>query len=115
MQSLNINGWKLFLLAGGFILLLMPAWAQSTQIVSGKVTDENGQALPGVTVLVKGTQNGTTTSAEGTYRLSVSVTSDMLVASCVGYVTQEVAVGDRTVIDFKLAPDSKILNEVVVV
>ncbi len=101
----------------GFIWLLTISQllAQSGGSVSGRVTDETGQALPGVTVLIKGTQNGTTTSAEGTYRLSVPTGAATLVASYVGYLSQEIPVNTRSVIDIKLAPDSKILNEVVVV
>ena len=101
----------------GFIWLLTISQllAQSGSSVSGRVTDETGQALPGVTVLIKGTQNGTTTSAEGTYRLSVPTGAATLVASYVGYLSQEIPVNTRSVIDIKLAPDSKILNEVVVV
>lgn len=89
--------------------------AQSATIVSGRVTDETGQALPGVTVLVKGTQNGTTTSADGAYRLSVPAANATLVASYVGYLSQEVAVNNRSTIDVRLVPGDKTLNEVVVV
>ena len=91
------------------------AWAQSSQTVSGRVNDETGQPLPGVTLLVKATTNGTTTTADGNYRLSVPTGNATLVVSYLGYLTQEISVGDRTAIDIKLMPDSKVLNEVVVV
>ncbi|MCC5613016.1 carboxypeptidase-like regulatory domain-containing protein, partial [Nostoc sp. CHAB 5834] len=115
MQYVYTYAQKLFLISLGVILLMIPALGQSIQTISGKVTDETGQPLPGVTVLLKGSINGTTTSAEGTYRLSLPVANAILVASYVGYKTQEAVVGGQSVIDFKLAPDSKILSEVVVV
>ncbi|MBC8155731.1 MAG: TonB-dependent receptor [Bacteroidetes bacterium] len=96
-------------------LFVGTAFAQSTQTVSGRVTDEMGQALPGVTVLLKNTSNGTNTSAEGTYRLSVPAGNATLVVSYVGYLSQEIPVDNRSVIDIKLTPGDKTLSEVVVV
>ncbi|HTE34429.1 MAG TPA: carboxypeptidase-like regulatory domain-containing protein, partial [Chryseolinea sp.] len=82
--------------------------------VSGKVTDNTGQALPGVNILVKGTANGTTTDTEGSYRLVLADGSGTLVFSFIGYVTQEVTVDNRTSIDVSLVPDIISLSEVVV-
>ncbi len=89
--------------------------AQTPVIISGRVTDETGQALPGETVLLKNTSNGTTTNAEGTYRLTVPTTNATLVVSYVGYLSQEIAVAGRSTIDAQLAPGDKTLNEVAVV
>ena len=83
--------------------------------VTGKVTGEGGESLPGVSVLVKGTQSGTTTNPEGIYRLEVKDQSATLVFSFVGYESQEIVVGNRTAIDISLKPDLKSLDEVVVV
>ena len=83
--------------------------------ITGNVTDENGAGLPGVSILVKGTQRGTTTDQNGDYRLSVENTSATLVFSFVGYVSQEVVPGNRTQINVSLKPDLKALEEVVVV
>ncbi|GAB3242462.1 TonB-dependent receptor [Hymenobacter seoulensis] len=83
--------------------------------VTGRVTDEKGQGLPGVNVLVKGTTNGTQTDANGAYTLSGVPDNATLVFSYVGYTAREFAVDGRTTIDVPLAPDSKIMNEVVVV
>jgi TonB-linked SusC/RagA family outer membrane protein len=83
--------------------------------ITGNVTDENGAGLPGVSILVKGTQRGTTTDQNGDYRLSVENTSVTLVFSFVGYVSQEVVPGNRTQINVSLKPDLKALEEVVVV
>lgn len=83
--------------------------------VSGKVTDDIGQALPGVNVIEKGTTNGTTTDADGRYSLGVGEAEVVLVFSFIGYTTQEVAVNGRSVIDVELLQDVQSLEEVVVV
>jgi len=84
-------------------------------IVSGRVTEENGQALLGVTVLAKGTDQGTTTDDNGTYKISVPDDKTVLVFSFVGYLSQEITVGGQSQINLTLVPDNKLLNEVVVV
>ncbi|WP_138993702.1 SusC/RagA family TonB-linked outer membrane protein [Larkinella sp. C7] len=84
------------------------------RMVSGKVTDETGAGLPGVNVLIKGTQKGTTTNASGAFQLDVPDGSTVLVFSYVGYVNKELAVGNQTTIQIALTPESKALNEVVV-
>ena len=83
-------------------------------VVSGRVTDETGAAVPGVNVLVKGTALGTATDAEGKYSLTVPDESAVLVFSFIGYATQEVSVSSRTNIDVTLKPDVRALEEVVV-
>lgn len=82
--------------------------------VTGKVVGTGGETLPGVTVLVKGTQTGTTTSVDGTFALTVPDNA-VLVFSLIGYVKQEVTVGNRTNINITLSPDVKALSEVLVV
>ncbi len=83
--------------------------------VNGKVTDESGAELPGVNILVKGTQKGTTTNVEGEYSISVPNQQSVLVFSFVGYETAEVVVGNTTRINVTLAVNVKALGEVVVV
>ncbi len=83
--------------------------------VTGRVTGEDGQALPGVNVLIKGSSTGTTTDAGGNYTLNVPDNNAVLVFSFIGYVTEEVPVGGRTTVDIKLVPDIQALNEVVVI
>src|SRR5690349_298859 len=83
--------------------------------VSGKVISaEDGVALPGVSVIVKGTQTGTVTDVGGNYRLSVPSESSVLVFSFIGYKTAEVAVEGRTTVDVHLETDVTELTEVVV-
>ncbi|GAB3318435.1 SusC/RagA family TonB-linked outer membrane protein [Larkinella ripae] len=84
------------------------------RMVSGNVTDEKGAGLPGVSILLKGSQKGTTTNAEGSFQLDVPDGSTVLVFSYVGYVSQEVTVGNQTNLKIALVPESKALNEVVV-
>ena len=83
--------------------------------VSGRVLGENGQGIPGVNVVIKGTTRGTTTNTEGLYQLSVPNEQTVLVFSFVGYVSQERPVGNQTSLDVQLSPDDKSLSEVVVV
>lgn len=85
------------------------------RIISGKVTDESGNELPGVNVLVKDTDIGTITDLEGNYTLNVPDDATMLVFSYVGYITEEIDIAGRTTVDFALTPDIETLSEVVVV
>uniref|UniRef100_UPI003B3BE694 SusC/RagA family TonB-linked outer membrane protein n=1 Tax=Spirosoma sp. TaxID=1899569 RepID=UPI003B3BE694 len=88
-------------------------WAD--QPVSGKITDEKGDGLPGVSVVVKGTTRGTTTDANGQFKLNVPNGKAVLIVSFVGYVRQEIEVNDREVVNVRLQNDDKALEEVVVV
>jgi TonB-linked SusC/RagA family outer membrane protein len=83
--------------------------------LTGKVTSPNGEGLPGVTVVVKGTTLGTTSNADGSFSLSVPDKSGVLVFSFIGYQTQEKSYSGPSSISIKLADDTKSLDEVVVV
>lgn len=83
--------------------------------VTGAVTDPAGMGLPGVNILIKGTQSGTTTDENGKYVLEIPDAGATLVFSFVGYVSQEVAAGTGTIVNVILKQDDKILSEVVVV
>lgn len=96
------------------LFTLVGVKAQDAQAVSGKVTDGNGQGIPGVTVLEKGTNNGTVTDIDGRYNISVGDDA-ILVISYVGFQTQEVPVDGQTSIDISLEEDVQQLSEVVVV
>ena len=87
---------------------------QQGRTVTGKIIDDTGEPLIGVSVLVKGTTVGTITDFDGNYSLEVPSGRHILVISYIGYVTQEISVGDRSSITVQLKEDTKSLEEVVV-
>ncbi|MBL0739838.1 SusC/RagA family TonB-linked outer membrane protein [Chryseolinea lacunae] len=95
------------------MLSFQNAFAQIT--VSGKVTSEEKEGLPGVSVLVKGTSQGTTTDANGEFKLNVLSAESVLMFSFVGYLSEEITVGSQTNIDVMMMPDLVSLQEVVVI
>ena len=97
-----------------FIVALMSSMAYAKEI-KGKVTDETGSGLPGVTVTEKGTTNGGITDVNGQFSVNVKGDAAVLVFSFVGYAGIEEAVGSRSIINVTLTPDVSSLNEVVVV
>jgi TonB-linked SusC/RagA family outer membrane protein len=84
------------------------------QTIKGKVSDANG-GLPGVIVKLKGTSNSTSTDGKGNYSLTIPDGSGTLVFSSVGYISQEIAVENRSVINVTLVAENKTLSEVIVV
>ena len=84
-------------------------------VVTGSVTDANNQPLPGVTILVKGTTNGTVSNADGKYTLKNVPPDGILVFSFVGMRSQEVKVANRTTIDVSMVVDAIGLDEVVAI
>ncbi|MFT7162556.1 MAG: TonB-linked SusC/RagA family outer membrane protein [Bacteroidia bacterium] len=82
--------------------------------ISGKITDENGEGLPGASVVMKGTTNGSTTDLGGNYKLSVPEDATVAI-SFVGYETQEIIVGAQSTINVQLVLDATQLEELVVV
>ena len=103
------------LLAGLLTVLMQTELMAQTRSISGQINGPNTGALPGVSVVLKGTQRGTTTNAEGRYTLPNVPPDGVLTMSYIGYVSQEVAVGNRSILDLTLAADSRSLNEVIVV
>jgi TonB-linked SusC/RagA family outer membrane protein len=97
-----------------FVLSALVAGAQE-RVVTGKVTAaDDGQPVPGANILVKGTSTGTSTNADGQFSIAVG-NGSTLVISYIGYATQEVAVGDQTVLNISLQTDITSLNEIVVI
>ncbi|MEP6734056.1 MAG: TonB-dependent receptor [Chryseolinea sp.] len=89
--------------------------ARFDKVISGRVVDENNQALPGSNVVIKGTTVGTTADADGKFSLSVPDDTQTLVVTYIGYAVQEITIGNRTEINISLQPDLSTLNEVIVV
>ena len=98
-----------------FIFLLLFSVGLQAQItVSGTVSDSGGP-LPGVNIVLKGTNNGTTTSFDGLYTINNVPSNGVLVFSYVGYTTKEIVVGGKNQINVSLEPATNTLDEVVVV
>ncbi|WBA42440.1 SusC/RagA family TonB-linked outer membrane protein [Hymenobacter canadensis] len=106
---------NLLLLAPLLVCAAAPAWAQQRR-VQGVVKSDKGEGLPGVTVVVKGTTNGASTDGDGRFSLALPAGGNpALSISYIGYVAQEVVVGDRTDVNITLREDSKVLEDVVVI
>lgn len=103
---------KVLLLAAGF-LFTTHAWSQ-TKTITGKVYSEDNQPLPGVSILVKGTAQGTQTDADGAFALQTT-DDDVLVFSFIGYKVREITVGSQSNIEISLEADVTNLDEVVIV
>lgn len=108
---------KFYLLKRSFVFVLLlcclQGWAQTT--VTGKVTSsDDGTALPGVSILEKGTTNGTVTDANGNFSISAA-SNATLVFSFVGFTSQEVPVNGKSSVDIVLQADITALDEVVII
>ena len=107
------NKYLLYCLVFTLMLNLSESWAQERNI-TGKVTSiDDGSPVPGMNVIVKGTATGTITDADGVYTLTVG-NDTTLIFSFIGYVSQEIAVGNRSVIDLQMVTDVRQLSEIVV-
>lgn len=91
-----------------------PAIKVMEKQVAGKITDEKGEGLPGVSIVLKGTQKGTTSEADGTYRLVIPDDDAVLIFSFVGYLSEEKKAGAQSILNVVLKVDNKALDEVVV-
>ena len=109
----RLSGIRFLWIVSLFILVGSTAYAQERSI-TGTVTGEGGEPIPGVNILVKGTTQGTITDIEGQYRLSVPEAAETMVYSFVGYQTKEVPIANQSTIDVQLMVDDTQLNEVVV-
>lgn len=109
MKKLNVLLVLVLLLVAG-----IPAAFAQGRTVTGKITDPSGAPIQGANVLVKGTNIGATTNADGDYSISVPSGSNTLVVSYVGHTTQELNLSGRTAINVQLAEDSGELERVVV-
>lgn len=99
----------------GFVFIFLTSAVFGQVLVSGKVTDESGESLPGVSIFVKGTSIGSITDIDGDYSLEVPNDAQILVFSFIGMKIQEVDIAGQTSINIVLLEDVTGLNEVVVV
>jgi len=103
-----------YLMVGIFLLFQLGAYAQP-RTLTGTVTDENGNPLAGVTIVVKGTIRGTLSDFDGKYSIPDVDDSDVLAFSFVGMSVQEIAVGSQQSMDITMVSDAFGLSEVVVI
>lgn len=127
MKKKSTLGWLLSVLLLGTMTAqahpLPPSTKANTiapmvidKTVTGKVSDAaDGQGIPGVNVVVKGTTNGTTTDGDGNYTINVPNENAVLVFSSVGFTPQEITVGNQSAINISLVVDQQTLDAVVVV
>ena len=110
-RFLKTTSWVIVL----FMMMSNPLlFAQQTQTIRGTITGDFNETIPGVTIRVKGTELGAISDAEGKFTIAASPT-DTLVFSFIGYVTQEVMVGNKTTLEVVLKTDVKELDEVIVI
>ncbi len=104
---------RLSMLIALLFLLCTSTWAQVN--ITGKVTDTENQPVIGAYVVVKGTSSGTVTGTDGQFTMSVPSSTSTIKISFIGFVSQEIVVGDKTVINVVMEPDATAVDEVVVV
>lgn len=108
-MKINITKRILF-----FIIILFSSFTYSQIKITGKVTDETGSPLPGVNILLKGTQKGTSSDFDGNYTIELP-NKGTLEFSYLGYETKMVSVKDQKVINIKMEPSSETIDEIVVI
>ena len=109
---MKIRNFQFLLL---FLFGIFTTGILAQQEVSGVVRSDDGELLPGVSVVLKGTTNGVTSDFDGNYSITVPTSESVLVFSYLGMLTQEIIVGNRSTIDVSLATSSQELDEVVVI
>jgi TonB-linked SusC/RagA family outer membrane protein len=107
--------WLLSLFVVLLIGVVNSLYAQTNSKISGIVKDQTGQVLPGVSIRLKDTKKVVVTDGNGKYQIEVPGEKSVLVFSYIGYLSQEVTVGKKTILSIVMADDSKNLNEVVIV
>ncbi|MFD2036308.1 SusC/RagA family TonB-linked outer membrane protein [Belliella marina] len=118
-KSIPTNPSRLVLILAIVINLVCPGMTFGFQdqgkIVSGVITDDMGAKIPGVTIMEKGTDNGTVTDIDGNYQITVNSSTSILVFSFMGMRQVEREVGDQTTLDVQMQGDEQALEEVVVI
>jgi hypothetical protein len=107
---------KFLLLSFVFVLAVTQLLHAQGRVITGRViSGEDNSALPGVNVIERGTNNGTTTAADGTYRITTTSTDPVIVFRFIGFTQEELTVGARTEVNVTMTPDIRALSEIVVV
>jgi TonB-dependent SusC/RagA subfamily outer membrane receptor len=126
----NIKRWKIQIGLALFIVLAFNTFeingqpksnalqtqnVQLNKTIKGKVLDETGEGIPGVSIYEKGTKNGTISNVDGTFTLKLVKLDSDLIFSFIGYNTQQISVKNKSEIVVSMKQDSKLIDEVVVV
>ncbi|HEX7754921.1 MAG TPA: SusC/RagA family TonB-linked outer membrane protein [Niabella sp.] len=114
-QLLNQTGYSYKKINNGLVVIIGQPDAAAVLQVNGKVIDENGNPLAGVSIIEKGTTNGTSTKEDGSFSLSVSNENAILIISTVGYLPQELVVKEHKHAQIILKKEDNKLDEVIVV
>lgn len=114
LKKLHCRARQGFFLVFALLLSVMSVHAQSNRVVTGTVTDEKNEPLPGVTISVVGTDRGTNTDLKGNYSITAK-SDDLLRFTFIGYLKKEVNAGAAGSININLVPDAKQLKDVVVI
>jgi TonB-linked SusC/RagA family outer membrane protein len=123
-RRFRLKGMLTFLIMLFYISGLQAGWfdksspvqvSSQQKRVTGKITDQNGELMLGVSIVLKGTTIGVVSNLDGTYSINVPDENAILAFSYIGYVTQEITVGNQSVIDVNLSEDVQKLDEVIIV
>ncbi len=115
IRNFYCDKWLFLIIIFCFHATLTAAPFFQERTISGKVTSSENEILPGVSVIIKGTTNGTVTDANGNYTLGVSGAESILVFSFIGFAQEEVTVGNQSNISVILKPSTETLSEVIVI
>ena len=96
------------------VIPIFTGWAQERSVSGNIISLEDGTTIPGVNIVIKGTSNGTVTDFNCDYILNVPAEAEILVYSFIGLATQEIEIGNRSVIDVQMATDVTQLAEIVI-
>ena len=105
---------RVLLLFPVFMLILQASWAQ-TKNVTGKIIDEQGRAVAGASVIGKGSKAGTSTDANGEFKLSIPANISTVIISYIGYGTQEIIIPSSNEVAVTLHPETQALTDIVVI
>jgi Ca-activated chloride channel homolog len=111
LNKINSMKTKIFLFIALIISVLVNAQERT---ITGKVTDETGAGIPGVSIQIKKTNRGVTTDSKGFYSTKIKNSDTFLLFNALGYIGQEVIIGDKKVINIKMLASNQALDEVVV-
>lgn len=108
---------KQFIIICSLVLMVISGhvFGQATKTISGNVSGPDGESIPGATVVVKGTTTGTVTDLDGNYSITVSFSDEVLIFSFVGMGSEEVEIGNQSIVNVTLSNEGADLDEVVVI